>query len=319
MSRSATYSEKHAKHANLSLSDFGITSWEKPEVVKVQAQVGATQDGWFGPKSIRAWKAWKRRTTPKSDPQNDLAGKVIVDGIGYAPPRGVKVVNHLEAGGIPAMHNDTSVRKHPLTQFVLHRGAQGTTKREGYNYARTTERVLDSKGLSTTFTQDIDGVIYQHFDPGPRRGRHCLHHNVQSDSLDVAGPFEQKRKPQPGQKKLTLRMAIGRRNDGVPPLQRRYGTVKCWSMPQAQVDALALFLPWYCKIRGIPVTACEDWRTFRVGGLGRRDPVTSVKGIIAHTQVARPGTRVDGILPLHQLKEAGADIKWRSSEDFFET
>jgi hypothetical protein len=47
------------------------------------------------------------------------------------------------------------------------------------------------------------------------------------------------------------------------------------------------------------------------------DPVTHVRGILAHTQISEPGRRVDGILPLHHLKEVGADIEWRSGADFF--
>ena len=114
-------------------------------------------------------------------------------------------------------------------------------------------------------------------------------------------------------------MAIGRKDDGVPPLKRKYGTVKCWSMTPEQREALKLFLPWYCELRGIELTACEDWRTFRVGGLGAGDPVTNVKGIIAHCQIAKPGSRVDGILPLHHLKEDGCtEIRWREAENFLD-
>src|SRR5690606_13044076 len=110
-------------------------------------------------------------------------------------------------------------RKHTVTQFVLHRGAESHRKNE--NYAVATERILDGRGLSTTFTMDIDGTIYQHFDPAFRRGRHATYHNIQSDSMDIGGPFSQKRKKEEGQTPLTLKMAIGRTNDGVPPLQRK--------------------------------------------------------------------------------------------------
>jgi len=163
---------------------------------------------------------------------------------------------------------------------------------------------------------DVDGTIYQHFDPAIRRGRHASKHNTRSDALDIAGPFEQKRARIIGQYPLTLKMAIGRKNDGVPPMKRKYGTVKCWSMTPAQIDALVKFVPWYCEMRGIPVTACSDWRTFRVGGLGSKDPVTKVQGIVAHCQIAGPGSRIDGILPLHHLLRAETDIDWRSGVNF---
>jgi hypothetical protein len=320
--QSALYSEKEARKANLTLEILGLPSWEKAPVEALQAKVGAKPvDGWFGQKSIAAWKKWAKKHQPEpvrpDRPHGDPdTGCVIVGGHTFRPPEGVTVVNYAEACGIPAQLNDTSPRKHPVTQFVLHRGWGGSYK-PGINFAAKTEDVLDARGLSTTFSQDIDGTIYQHFDPVIRRGRHATHHNVQSDSLDIGGPFSIKSKPAPGQEAITLKMAIGRKNDGKPPLARGYAPVKCWTMPEAQIAALALFLPWWCNLRGIPLTACEDWRCFRLGGAGQADPVTNVEGILAHTQISGPGGRVDGILPLHHLKERGVDLGWRSGEDFF--
>jgi len=321
MSQSALYSASQARKANLTLERLGIASWDESEVQALQKKVGAKPtDGWFGPKSITAWKTWERRNGfPHAGPPTPgLEGCVIIDTEPHVPPKGVRVVNHMEEGGIPADDRDTSPRKHAVTQFVLHRGAEG--HRRGENYAQATERILDARGLSTTFSMDIDGIIYQHFDPAIRRGRHATHHNVQSDSLDIGGPFSQKAKPKPGQEPLILKMAIGRKNDHKPPLSRSYAPVKCWSLTPEQATALALFLPWWCGLRGIPLTACEDWRTFRLGGTGTQDPVTNVKGILAHTQISGPGQRVDGILPLYHLKEMGVPgIQWRSGADFFKT
>ena len=100
---------------------------------------------------------------------------------------------------------------------------------------------------------------------------------------------------------------------------RKYGLVKGWTMPPAQVKALGTFLVWYCPLRKIPLTACEDMRTFRLGGAKDKDPVTNVKGILAHAQIAGPGSRVDGLIELLQLKEAGYPILWRPGTDFFKT
>jgi hypothetical protein len=324
MSPSAVYSEQHASRAHLSLERLSLQSWEPEHIKQLQKNVGTKADGWFGPGSIKAWKTWNRSQPTPLDPKepnlapNFIPGAVLVKGASFMCPDGVKVVNHLQKNGVPAQLDDTAPRKIEPYQFILHRGAEH--RRESENYAQATERVLDGKGCSTTFTLDVDGVIYQHFDPGLRRGRHCSYHNEQSDALDVAGPFTQaSSKPLSGQKKLTLKMAIGRRNDKLPPLSRKYGTVKCWTMTLAQRLALKVFIPWYCKLRGIPVTACEDWRTFRLsGGLKSKDPCTKgVKGILAHTNVAGPGSRTDGILPLVHLKEDGAEIEWRLAEDFF--
>lgn len=326
MSQSALYSKTQAAKANLTLDRLGLASWDKDDVKALQAKVGAKPvDGWLGPKSIKAWKAWAKKhdAKPVSDPvaTEVKAGYAVIDGEMFAAPAGLKYINHLEPGGIPAQFDDTSDRKgRPVTQFVLHRGWSGSYK-EGRNFAAKTEATLDARGLSGSHSMDIDGTIYQHFDVGPRRGRHATYHNVQSDSLDIGGPFTQKTTPAPGQKKLTFKAAIGRKNDGKPPLARSYGTVKCWSLTPEQEDALALFLPWWCKLRGIPLTACEDLRTFRLsGGLGTKDPVTNVVGILAHGQISGPGRRVDGFLPLLALRERDdTGIEWRSGEDFFLT
>lgn len=331
MSQSALYSERQAKHSNLTLERLGISSWEADEVKKLQAKIGAKPvDGWFGPKSVRAWKRWAKKHDPNpsnkgqethiDDPSKPVqAGQAIINGKGYDVPPGLKYVNHLEKGGIPAQLDDTSPRKVKVTQFVLHRGWAGSYK-AGRNFAAKTEQTLDARGLSGTHSMDIDGTIYQHFDVGTRRGRHATHHNIQSDSLDIGGPFSQKRTPAPGQVKVTFKAAIAGKS--TPPLKRRYGSVKCWDLTPEQKEALAIFIPWWCELRGIPLTACEDWRTMRLGhGNGRKDPVTNVKGILAHCQISGPGKRVDGILPLIALKEREDDIniRWRSAEDFFDT
>lgn len=327
MSQAALYSEAQAKKANLTLERLGLASWGEADVKALQTKVGATPvDGWFGPASIEAWKTWARKNQPNpvDNPANYQAGGkldagcVIIQGIAHKPPAGVKIVNFLEPGGIPAQKDDTDVRKMAVTQFVLHQGAESHMK--GENYAQATERILDARGLSTTFTMDIDGTIYQHFDPAVRRGRHCTWHNVQSDSLDIGAPFSPSVvKGQPGQVQITYKAAIGHEDDNKPPLSRTYGTVKCWDMTPEQKKAVVAFLLWYCPLRGIPLTACEDWRTFRLGGAGLKDPVTNVKGILAHCQISGPGQRVDGILPLMALKELGAAIQWRSGPDFFKT
>lgn len=320
--QSALYSEKNAAQANLTLAALGISDWSEESIKGLQVKVGAKPaDGWFGPKSVEAFKTWKRKNDPtpchnaKDHPSLD-PGHCIVGGISHPVPAGVKFVNYLEPNGIPAELDDTNPRKHKVTQFVFHRGAE--SHRKGENYAQATERILDARGLSTTFSMDIDGTIYQHFDPAVRRGRHATHHNVQSDSIDIGGPFSQKAKAEPGQQPLTLKMAIGHENDGKPPLARKYGTVKCLSLTPAQAEALVLFVPWYCKLRGIPLTACSDWRTFRIGGTGIEDPVTNVPGLLAHMQISGPGQRVDGVLALLALQEGGAPIHWRSGPEFFD-
>lgn len=322
-SQSALYSEKNARDAGLTLAKLGLASWNPADVIALQTKIGASPaDGWFGPKSIETWKTWAKthQPAPVSPPTNKPApGTVIINGVGHMPPPGLILVNFAEAEGIPAQLDDTSERKHTVTQFVIHRGAETKMKSEP-TYAHATERVLDARGLSTTFSMAEDGAIYQHFDPALRRGRHASWHNVQSDSIDIGGPFMQTTSPLPGQTAVRMMMAIGRVNDKTPPLKRAYGHVDCWTMTPAQTAALALFLPWYCNLRGIPVTACEDWRCFRVDEtLGVNDPVTNVKGILAHAQIGEPGHRVDGCMELQCVKDAGAAIQWRSFKEFFNT
>tara|TARA_Y100000310_G_scaffold91693_2_gene89147 strand:+ start:3161 stop:4147 length:987 start_codon:yes stop_codon:yes gene_type:complete len=323
--QSALYSERSAVAANLSLSSLGLADWSKDAVKKLQRKVGAKPvDGWFGPKSVKSFKAWKRQHEPEPveppfhpEDGDELKGGAVIGGKWFPAPAGLKYVSHKEPNGIPAQMNDTSKRKRKVTQFVLHRGWAGSYK-AGRNFAAKTEATLDARGLSGTHSMDIDGTIYQHFDPADRRGRHATHHNVQSDSLDIGGPFNLKRKPAPGQTASAFRAAIGRKNDGKPPMARKYGSVRCWSLTPEQEAALILFIPWWCKLRGIPLTACEDWRTMRLGGAGRKDPVTDVVGLLAHAQISGPGRRVDGLLPLIVLKAAPTEIQWRTAEGFFD-
>lgn len=328
--QSAVYSEVQAKKANLTKERLGLSSWEEAEVAALQTKIGAKPaDGWFGPESIVAWKAWAKTNDPKpvsAGQEGHLAdttkpvwpGQVIIAGVSHVPPAGVKIVNYLEPNGIPAQVDDTSERQYPVFEFVLHRGAENRSSTR--NYAEKTEDILDARGLSTTFSMDIDGTIYQHFDPAIRAGRHASHHNRQSDSLDVGGPFSSSAKPEAGQVSRTFKAAIGREGDNLPPTDRKYGQVKCWTLPPAQVSALAAFLVWYCPLRGIPATACEDMRTFRLGGAAEKDPVTNVKGILAHAQISGPGQRVDGFVELLQVKESGIQgITWRTGADFFKT
>jgi hypothetical protein len=321
MSQAQIYNETQAKKANLTLERLGLSGWGEDDVKKLQTKIGVSPaDGWLGPQSIEAWKTWAKANDSKPTEMKleTVPGYVIVAGKSYQPPLGVTVVNFAEKGGIPAQLDDTNERKHPVFQFVIHRGAESRMK--GENFAQATERILDARGLSTTFSMDIDGRIYQHFDPAVRRGRHATHHNVQSDSIDIGGPFDTKTfKAEPGQTITTFQAAIGRENDNKPPMSRGYAPVKCYTMTPAQVFALAEFLPWYCQLRGIPATACEDWRTFRLGGAGVQDPVTNVKGIFAHGHISGPGQRVDGFMELSMLKQAGAKIIWRSGANFFNT
>ena len=246
---------------------------------------------------------------PAPDEGSGDVSAVMLDG-GWRPaPAGVRVVQ------MPCKLDHTSARSRPVTQLLLHRGAEEHRKNE--TYAEATLRVLAAQQYSTTFTLDVDGTIAQHFDPGPRRGRHAIHHNVQSDSIDVAGPFRRKISPVAGQTPRELRMAIGKaKGDPGRPLERRYATQRCWSLTPAQREALILFVPWWCTLRGIPLRACSDWRTFRVGGKGLADPATGVTGILAHVQVAGPGTRVDGALELEALTHVQG-IAWRAGEDFW--
>jgi hypothetical protein len=315
MSQSALYSETEAKRANVTLQMLGIASWAPSDVIPLQKKIGAKADGWFGPASIVRWKA-QRRVVPAPSPAAQ-AGGAIIDGAFHEAPVGLSYVNHLQKGGIPAQLDDTEPRKHPVTQLILHRGWAGNYA-PGVNFAAKTEETLDARGLSGSHSMDIDGTIYQHFDPAVRRGRHASHHNVQSDSLDIGGPFDLKRKPAPGQTKVTFKAAIGKAGDGRPPLSRPMGVVKCWSLTPAQEEALVLFLPWWCDLRGIPLRACSDMRCFRLSShLGLKDPVTNVTGILAHAQCGEPGTRVDGLLPLYALQQRDTPIDWYAGSLFF--
>lgn len=245
-----------------------------------------------------------------------LGRGIVLGGELIPAPEGVTCVNWHERPEL--LSRFTAPRKRPVTQFVLHRGHEGRS----VDPLRT-KRILDARRLSSLFTLTPDGLLYQHFDPATHRGAHATHHNVQSDSLDVQGPLSQRRTPLDGQSLVELRVAIGRaggkdaaeRADGpeaqrAAVLARRQVRLRQWSLTPAQTATIRAFLPWWCVLRGIPARACDDLRTFRVGGLGVADPVTDVTGIIAHAQCSGPGQRVDGFAELEALRGAHG-IEWR--------
>lgn len=221
---------------------------------------------------------------------------IILNGEEVECPEGIKVVNFTQEPWIKSEHVVT--RKHALTQLIVHRGAE--TNR---NSAKRTKTVLDNRNLSTLFTMDIDGTIYQHFDPALFRGKHCTHHNVQSDSIDVAGVFTQPSSSAlPEQNIVTLPLAIGRSRVYNDPMQRKTVPFKYHDLTDAQKNALKIFIPWWCDLRGIDKVIRGEHRTFRRGGLGINDPVTTWRGVLSHCQVADPGHRVDGVEVIELLK-----------------
>ncbi len=304
---SESYSKYHASMAGLSLKTLGLRSWSEADVAEFQAQISPSldADGWFGPESIAALAARKPEVivTPEF-----TAGHLILNGKSVAPPEGVKVVNYAEKGGLRASTRALSPRTATVTQLLLHRGSQAVV-----DGARHTLNVLEAKkpnACSTTFIIALDGVIYQTFDPAKYAGRHCIHHNHQSDAIDLVGPVQMKTstgqelKGVRGQEIWPLPLAIGREGDNLPPYARKVVTTRQWSPTPAQQEALARFVPWWCSIRGIPRVACADPRTFRLGGLGPKDPITNQRGIFGHIQVAGPGTRVDGAVEIESLLRA---------------
>lgn len=220
----------------------------------------------------------------------------IFNGEEVEAPEGIKVVNFTQEPWIKSEH--VVERKHPLTQLIVHRGAE--TNR---NSAKRTKAVLDNRNLSTLFTMDIDGTIYQHFDPALYRGKHCTHHNVQSDSIDVAGVFTQPSSSALAEQNIvTLPVAIGRSKVYNDPMLRKMVPFKYHDLTEAQKAALAIFIPFWCDLRGIEKQIYHEHRTIRKGGLGVKDPVTNLKGVFSHCQVADPGHRVDGVEVIELLK-----------------
>lgn len=248
-----------------------------------------------------------------------LGGKVI--------PAPVDVTSWLD-GNPKLLSSHVKPRTRPVTQFILHRGVEVDS-----NDPLRTKGILDGRGLSSLFTLTPDGKLYQHFDPAVSRGAHATHHNVQSDSLDVQGPLSVKKSGSSHdlQRQVVVdhRMAIGRAKDDPAAkakgqaaqraaiLARPMVRQKQWSLTPPQEATIRVFLPWWCKLRGIPLRACSEFRTFRVGGLGLADPVTDVTGIIAHAQCSGPGERVDGFAELHALKDPTTGITWRDGPEFW--
>jgi hypothetical protein len=312
--QSEIYSEHHANLAGMTLATLGLVDWSEKSVKALQEAAKAQGldidvDGWLGDETIAVLRSGKKPISPPAV-HTAQPGELILDGEGITPPAGLKVVNFLQQGGLRAGAKNVGPRLKEyggakgVTQFVLHRGSTVVL-----DDARHTFRVLEARGFSTTFILGMDGTLYQTFDPAVHRGRHATWHNDASDALDVSGPLftienGQPKPGAPGQEPWSFKISEGKKGDNLPPLARKSRTVRQWSPTPAQQKALVAFVPWWCELRGIPLTACEDYRCYRLGGLGAKDPVTNVTGILAHMQIAGPGERVDGVVELECLKRA---------------
>lgn len=258
----------------------------------------------------------------KTEPSVPAVGAGVVLG-GVRVPSPVQVVTWLERPELQSVYAPGRTR--PVTQLVLHRGAETRSLDP-----MVTKRVLDGRKLSSLFTTTLDGALYQHFDPATKRGRHCAHYNPTSDSIDMQGPLSQRQAPYEGQTLLDFSCAIGRAGDAASKattqeaqraavLARKMIRVRQWSLSPAQAETLRLFVPWWIGVRGIPARACDELRTFRVGGLGLADPATGASGVLAHGQVAGPGERVDGLVELLALQAGGGSgLTWRDGPSFWD-
>jgi len=250
--------------------------------------------------------------TKKVKPQPAVDG-FILDNHCILPPEGLIVRNFTHEPWIKSEF--VKQRKLPVTQLVIHRGAESTV-----NAAKKTKAVLDNRKLSTLFTVDNDGVVYQHYDPSNLRGLHCSFHNVQSDSIDVAGVFTKANKAALDSQRLqTLDVAIGKSKNYNNPEKRNMVRFQFWSLTPEQEVALNLLIPFWCDLRNIPKTIYTEHRSCRVGNLGINDPITDVRGVFSHCQLSNPGSRVDGIEVVDLLSKRTDFAQVRTFEEFLGT
>lgn len=328
--RRIDFSRRHLDAVGLTFCDLGLAT-NPPAGSLVQFQqwlaaegcYAAAIDGLIGDKSIAGWLHHRRRTMPVED----RAAKIVLNGRAIDPPAGVTVLGMYDAAGFRFTTDELDRRDGPTTQLILHRGVQSRTADAGATF-----RALQKRRYSSTFTIALDGTLLQHADPAVHSCRHAIHHNGQSDGIDLAGPLftvkkGKDRKGAPGQVPVSMMLHIGRKGD--PPSKRRTRVsqvaailkrkgvgVRYYSPTPEQTATLLAFVPWWCQLRGIPARAVSDYRCLRIGGDGRRDPVTDATGIYAHCQVAGPGSRVDGAIALHMLRDAEG-IEWITADQFF--
>lgn len=213
-----------------------------------------------------------------------------------------KVISFQDLPKIKFPDRCTSPRKRPPTQFVIHRGSESVVKG-----CMPTFNILLRRNLSSSWTLDTSGILYQHIDDGINRGRHTTHHNILSSSLDIAGPFTY-RADNP--KKLpveTTPVAIGLSKKKIAVENRVMVPFRHYSMTPEQTETLKHFLPFYLDLLGIPKVFCSEQRCFRTVNT-HTDPVTEFAGLVSHSQVAMPGTRVDGIEVIKLLTEFGSSL-----------
>lgn len=229
-------------------------------------------------------KGAKLNYTINTTPPPQVTGHgVTINGKFIQAPPGVNVIPFNSPDGFPDSKNAGKRTIMPF-QFILHRGSETTKLTGKAKWVRQTLNQLNNDSHATTFTMDLDGTIYQHFDPALYTPSATYGQNAQSDSLDVAGPWSLEHEKYlgtlPEEKQTIMDIKIGK-------------MYKKYSLSVGQTRNLASFLNWYLPLRGIEKRVCSDFKS-RGTLHNPNDPVYGVKGLLGHVQVANPGRRGDG-------------------------
>jgi len=175
MPRRAVYSAGHASAAGIAAADIGASSWGDVSAIKLwqarQAPDAAGDslipDGWFGPKSVRAY----RRQQGAAD-----ADRIKVFGSWLTVPGVDQVEYRPDVLGGRARRVGQIVNS-----IVLHQSVTATRDR--------TERVLQRKGLGICSLIDGDGKLTVYGDIGMRYTAHGNERNRCSVGVEIVNPY----------------------------------------------------------------------------------------------------------------------------------
>ena len=166
--RRTRYSRRHADTAGITPADIGADGWEDADAVKRwQSAAGLSADGWFGPKSARAFR--RTKTGARADRIKVFDEWVTVPGVDSLEYR-------------PGVLSSRARRpSRVVNSIVLHQSCTASRKR--------TERVLTAKGLGVCSLIDGDGTLTVYGDIGLRQTAHGNERNGCSVGVEIVNPY----------------------------------------------------------------------------------------------------------------------------------
>lgn len=186
-----TLLEYNLHHAGKILSPEAInaSSWgDLPSIQTWQRQHGLTPDGFFGPKSIKAWRASQPAEVQALHPEA-TADEIPIFGV----PHRIAGLSKVECrpnrlAGRPRRQGVL------VNSLILHQSVSGDGNNNGKG-ADEVERILSSRGLGVDLLVDGDGTLVVYRDIGLDCSAHGNERNTTGIGVEICNPYSFKDPP----------------------------------------------------------------------------------------------------------------------------